>query len=211
MIAKMLQQIMEERGISQTELARQIGVTRPSINGWLNGSVPSEGNLEALCKFLNVEPSFLKYGISTNVDDDDDVTVNVPAMDRKPTATANETDGNRGVVGMRFSKEWLNSRSQTKVDTIRVFNMTGSSMSPTFEEGDLLIVDTSVNQIISNGIYILRQLGEDVVRRIQFDLDQKTVNVIFDNNQYPNLSTGNSQSLEVVGRVIFAYKRTTNF
>ena len=211
MIAKMLQQIMKERGISQTELARQIGVTRPSINGWLNGSVPSEGNLEVLCKFLNVEPSFLKYGISTNVDDDNDVTVNVPAMDRKPTATANETDGNRGVVGMRFSKEWLNSRSQTKVDTIRVFNMTGSSMSPTFEEGDLLIVDTSVNQIISNGIYILRQLGEDVVRRIQFDLDQKTVNVIFDNDQYPNLSTDNSQSLEVVGRVIFAYKRTTNF
>lgn len=211
MIAKMLQQIMEERGISQTELARQIGVTRPSINGWLNGSVPSEGNLEVLCKFLNVEPSFLKYGISTNVDDDNDVTVNVPAMDRKPTAAANETDGNRGVVGMRFSKEWLNSRSQTKVDTIRVFNMTGSSMSPTFEEGDLLIVDTSVNQIISNGIYILRQLGEDVVRRIQFDLDQKTVNVIFDNDQYPNLSTDNSQSLEVVGRVIFAYKRTTNF
>ncbi len=211
MIAKMLQQIMEERGISQTELARQIGVTRPSINGWLNGSVPTEGNLEVLCKFLNVEPSFLKYGISTNVDDDDDVTVNVPAMDRKPTATANETDGNRGVVSIRFSKEWLNSRSQTKVDTIRVFNMTGSSMSPTFEEGDLLIVDTSVNQIVSNGIYILRQLGEDVVRRIQFDLDQKTVNVIFDNEQYPNLSTDNSQSLEVVGRVIFAYKRFTNF
>lgn len=202
---------MEERGISQTELARQIGVTRPSINGWLNGSVPSEGNLEALCKFLDVEPSFLKYGISTSVDDDDNVTVNVPAMDRKPTATANETDGNRGVVGIRFSKEWLNSRSQTKVDSIRVFNMTGSSMSPTFEEGDLLIVDTSINQIVNNGIYILRQLGEDVVRRIQFDLDQRTVNVIFDNDQYPNLSTDNSQSLEVVGRVIFAYKRTTNF
>ena len=211
MIAKMLQQIMEERGISQTELARQIGVTRPSINGWLNGSVPSEGNLEVLCKFLNVEPSFLKYGVSTNVDDDDAVTINVAAMDRKPTASANETDGNRGVVGIRFSKEWLNSRSQTKVDSIRVFNMTGSSMTPTFEEGDLLIVDTSVNQVTSNGIYILRQLGENVVRRIQFELDQKTVNVIFDNEQYPNLSTDDSQSLEVVGRVIFAYKRFTNF
>ena len=209
MFAKMLRQIMKERHLTQTELAKQIGVTRPSINGWLKGSVPTEENLDALCKFLNVERSFLQNGVSSI--NDDETTISIPAMNRRPTALANETDGNRGVVSIRFSKEWLNSRSQTSVDSIRIFNMTGPSMSPTFEEGDLLIVDTSINQVISNGIYILRQLGGDVVRRIYFGLDQTTAYVNTDNDSHPNFETKNTQPLEVVGKVIFAYKRTTNF
>lgn len=209
MLAKMLKQIMKERHLTQTELAKQIGVTRPSISYWLKGSIPAGDNLEKLCRFLNVEPSFLQYGVSPI--DDDETTITVPAMDRRATIAANVTEGNRGVLSMRFAKEWLNSRSQVELEKIRIYNMTGASMFPTFEEGDLLIVDTTINQVIGNGIYILRLLGDDVVRRIQFQLDQTTIEVKLDNSNYDNHSTDDTESLEVVGKVIFAYKRITNF
>ena len=203
MLATMLRQIMEERHITQTELAKQIGVTRPSINGWLNGSVPTSENIDALCKVLNVERSYLQNGVQPI--DEDETSITIPALDRKPLAIANETEGSRGVLAMTFAKEWLNSRSRTNVESIRIFNMIGTSMSPTYNEGDLLIVDTSINQINGNGVYILRQLGEEVVRRIQFELDEKTVNVIFDSKQYQNQSTDNPNNLDVVGKVIFSY------
>lgn len=203
MLATMLRQIMEERHITQTELAKQIGVTRPSINGWLNGSVPTSENIDALCKALNVERSYLQNGVQSI--DKDETSITIPALDRKPIAITNETEGSRGVLAMTFAKEWLNSRSRTNIESIRIFNMIGKSMSPTFNEGDLLIVDTSINQINGNGVYILRQLGEEVVRRIQFELDEKTVNVMFDNEQFQNQSTDKPANLDVVGKVIFAY------
>lgn len=207
MLAKTLQQIMKERHLTQTELAKQIGVTRPSISYWLKGSVPTGENLNKLCKFLNVEPSFLQYGISAT--NDDETTATITAMDRKPTALANDIDGNRGVISIRFSKEWINSRTSTNLENTRIFNITGASMSPTYEEGDLFIVDTSITQVIGNGIYILRQLGEEVVRRIQVDPDQKTVDVILDNPIYKNQKS-DIDSLDIVGKVLFAYKRIIN-
>ncbi len=204
MFAQKLQQIMRDCHLTQTELAKQIGVTRPSVGYWLKGSMPTEEHFEKLCKFLKTNP-LEKTPFTV-----DDTTVTVPALDRNPTPEANVTDGNRGVLGIRFSKEWLNSRSQTNIENIRIINMTGSCMSPTIVEGDLLIIDTSVKHLTGDGIYILRQLGNNVVRRIQFELDQRTVNVMFDNPHYSTLTTKEAESLDVVGKVIFIYKRLTS-
>lgn len=209
MFAKMLRQIMKERHLTQTELAKQIGVTRPSINGWLNGSVPSNENIDALCKVLNVERSLLQNGVQSI--NEDETSITIPALDRKPIASANETDGNRGVLGIRFSKEWLNSRSQTNVDSIRIYNITGTSMVSAVEEGDLLIVDTSVNKITSTGIYIIQTPTGNLVRRIYYDPDQNTATFILDNESYPNITNDNPETIDVVGKVIFGYKRITNF
>ena len=209
MLAKMLCQIMKKRHLTQTELAKQIGVTRPSIGYWLKGSVPTGDNLEKLCKFLNVEPSFLQYGISST--EEDETTVTVPALDREPTPEANLTDGNRGFVAVRVSKEWLNSRCQTDPNSLRIFNMTGLSMVNGFSEGDILFVDSSINEIKATGVYVLQEAGKFAVRRIQYNAAEDSVTIIFDKPLYENIKNDNPETIDVLGKVIFAYKRMTEF
>lgn len=199
---------MKERNLTQQELAQKVGVTRPTISYWLNGSVPSNENINALCKALNVERSFLQNGVQSIHEDDASITV--PAIDRQPNEAANETDGNRGVLGIRFSKEWLNSRSQTNIESIRIFNMTGSSMVSGITEGDLLIIDTSVNTINSTGIYLFQTPTSHLVRRIYYDPIKQSAQIVFDNDPYKDVdNTINIETVHVIGKVIFAYTRTT--
>lgn len=51
-----LKKLREQKGISQYELADKLYVSRSAIAKWENGNgIPSDVNLEALCKFFGVE------------------------------------------------------------------------------------------------------------------------------------------------------------
>jgi transcriptional regulator with XRE-family HTH domain len=62
-----LKQLMQERGISQSDVARGIGITAQSVNGWVdertrdnkNGPFPDIHSIEALCLFFGVPLSGL--------------------------------------------------------------------------------------------------------------------------------------------------------
>ena len=208
MFAEKLQEVMKERNLSQTEVAQLIGVTRPSVGYWLKGSIPTGENFKKLCKFLNI--NHLSQS-DTSPEENDDTTVIIKALDREPTPEANITDGNRGVVSIRFSKEWINSRSQTDPDSIKVFNMTGQSMVNTLNNGDILIVDTSIKEIKYLGVYVLEEEGRYAVRRIDYHPDQGSATIILDSEQFPDRKDIKPETLNVVGRVIFAYNQRINF
>ena len=49
--------------ISATYIARQIHVTPHAARLWLSGvNIPKEQNMQALAKWLEVDPSWLRYG-----------------------------------------------------------------------------------------------------------------------------------------------------
>jgi transcriptional regulator with XRE-family HTH domain len=51
-----LTQLLHERGISQSELGRRLGVTAQSVNLWTKGGRPSRENIERIEDELAVEP-----------------------------------------------------------------------------------------------------------------------------------------------------------
>lgn len=51
-----IKQIAKERGITLSELSRQIDVSRQSINDWIKGQTPRGHHLLRLVKILNVDP-----------------------------------------------------------------------------------------------------------------------------------------------------------
>ena len=55
-----LKKLREQKGISQYELADKLYVSRSAIAKWENGNgIPSDVNLEALCKFFGVEEEWI--------------------------------------------------------------------------------------------------------------------------------------------------------
>lgn len=60
MFKEKLKDLREKRGLSQQALADKIFVSRSAIAKWENGNgIPSDVNLEAICKFFDVEEGWL--------------------------------------------------------------------------------------------------------------------------------------------------------
>jgi len=60
MITIRIQDLRKQRGITQSKLAKQIGISRSSVNAWEAGkSMPSVGHLVALADIFNVSTDYL--------------------------------------------------------------------------------------------------------------------------------------------------------
>lgn len=69
-IAKALNHyIKEEKRISQTQLAKELGVSTVSVNKWLSGGAIDIDKIPALCKALKISPNELFDLPSSNTDD----------------------------------------------------------------------------------------------------------------------------------------------
>lgn len=55
--------IMEQRELSQSSLAELIGVSQPTVWGWLNGSVPQKRTIELMCEKLDLSTVWLQKGV----------------------------------------------------------------------------------------------------------------------------------------------------
>ena len=87
-IADKIKALRESRGMTQAELARQLGITRSGVNAWEMGlSVPSTQYVVDLALFFNVSSDFL-LGIDSsftlNVEglSDDDICMLRTLIDR---------------------------------------------------------------------------------------------------------------------------------
>lgn len=66
-IAEKIKALREQAGMTQTELARRLGITRSSVNGWEMGlALPATTTLVDLAKILHVSTDYL-LGLKENV------------------------------------------------------------------------------------------------------------------------------------------------
>lgn len=74
MVADRIKILREQRGFTQAELSRQLGITRSSVNAWEMGiSVPSTQYVVELANIFNVSTDYL-LGVDTTA------TVNVSGL-----------------------------------------------------------------------------------------------------------------------------------
>lgn len=74
MVADRIKAIREQKGLTQADLAKQLGITRSSVNAWEQGiSVPSTQYIVELASLFKVSSDYL-LGIDTTA------TVNVSGL-----------------------------------------------------------------------------------------------------------------------------------
>jgi len=80
----------------------------------------------------------------------------------------------------------------------------GDSMEPTIRDGDVLLVDTSIDRVRDNALYIIVFEGLVFVKRIHIKLSGAVL-LISDNDRYPaeEITPDAAVRLHVAGRVVW--------
>lgn len=102
-----------------------------------------------------------------------------------------------------FRRDWLAKKGSIR--NLRLVNVYGDSMSPTLEDGDIVLVDLSRKEIIPGAIYAVRLGSGLLVKRLHPSLPKGKVRVISDNPAYGPMEVDLSDpDFEVVGKVLWA-------
>ena len=198
-----------DAGMNQEQLANQIGTSKANISSWEHGR--HSPNLADV----------LKIAVATRCPVPDDVKdqivaaskigeketgVFVPLLENSGEmgggAEALETD----VIAKRLPlTEGFVSRLGADPKRLRFIGAYGDSMEPTIGSGDVLLVDTGINQVNVDGVYVLRTHGRLFVKRVRQRLSGE-FEVSSDNPNHDTVDTLNGDfEVEVIGRVIYVW------
>jgi len=134
----------------------------------------------------------------------------IPRALAKPAAgggsleTSGETEG-----CLAFRREWIKRKTCTSPERLRVMEVHGDSMSPTIDNGDIVLVDEGWQGELKEGlVYVVRKGEEIYIKRYH-----KGVGCLLfmgDNRDKPFLDVkvepGDEDGFRVIGRVLWAGK-----
>lgn len=125
--------------------------------------------------------------------------------------TANTDNGYLNSDVMQVIKSIEYDSDQAKIlfnnidaNNLKVINITGDSMQGTFESGDIICIDITVNQFQNDGIYVFTFENRLYVRRLQM-IKNKLV-VLSDNKKYRDweILTDEFDQLGIHGKVVLS-------
>ena len=146
---RVLRELRKWKGLSQQQVADQLGIAKPNISRYENGvQLPDLEKLEPLSEILGVAPSeFLTYVERGNVSDGPDIQGTVPLLSWV------QAGGWRQIVdNNHLETERVPTTYKPKKYTFAL-RVQGDSMEPKFPDGCLIIVEPEEN--ITNGAYVV--------------------------------------------------------
>ena len=213
-----LREALNQKNISQEELANNIGITQGTISLILRGVTKNSRHFPAIAKALDVELDWLLYGkgnrnlndkFSTPMDTEKfltDIGVALVNSFQSVNVSAGFGSFNDGTTTpdgvMPYSLSFLNSL-HVKAKECAVFWAKGDSMLPTINNGDQLLVDLSQNAITGNNIYLIQNKDSVWVKRVRTSWNG--IDLISDNREeYPiiHIESTEAEHLKVIGRVV---------
>jgi phage repressor protein C with HTH and peptisase S24 domain len=129
----------------------------------------------------------------------------LPRYDVEASAGAGAAVHSEQIVDfLAFDTDWLKRVMRVDPKRLALITALGDSMTPTIRDGDLLLLDLSVDRVRDNAIYALRIGDALVVKRVQRRLDGG-MRIISDNQVYPpdEVSSRDATELQIVGRVVW--------
>jgi phage repressor protein C with HTH and peptisase S24 domain len=131
--------------------------------------------------------------------------VYVPRYDIKASAGGGAFVHDESIVDhLAFKRDWLINTLECKPDAVCVIQVRGDSMTPTFNDSDLLLLDIRTIDFFSEGVYVIQLKGALLVKRLRFKISG-VVDVISDNIKYgvESLSPDELDRLTIIGRVVW--------
>jgi len=138
------------------------------------------------------------------IEDDDDFLL-IDMLAAKASAGHGAVNGHHEVIGkFAFRRSWLRSKGLTKGNA-KIIRARGKSMADRINDGDILLVNTSINSLSQDGVYVIEMDGEDYVKLLQRDFSTGGVRVLSYNPDYPPqlLEGAQANRLRICGRVVW--------
>ena len=231
-IGDRLKQLMDEQNLTANALAEKSGVPQPTISRIVNGirGDPMTKTLERLAAALKYpvhklrdDAQFDLRVINKEKDGSESVLlieiksphvetnsrrVAIPVLAAIPSMGAGESltyDGDQIIDVLPVSRTWLDRNVKAKPDNLRVITGAGDSMQPTFNDGDMLLVDISKAKVDVDGVYVLSAHERLFIKRVRQRLDG-SFEVSSDNPTVKTVDILNGDhEIRVHGRVVWAW------
>lgn len=141
-----------------------------------------------------------------------EATFEVPVFNAEPTmGLGAPLPEHETVLGsIQLSRAWVRNHLKSVTNPANLASLTayGDSMTPTFADGDILLVDRGVRDVTIDGVYVIALRRELFVKRVQRRLMDGAVVIKSDNPMYDPETIPNSEraDLAVLGRVLWAWR-----
>lgn len=168
-----------EPKVKQVDLANACNIKPSSISDWLNGRTKKiEGaNLLAAASRLGVSPEWLATGKGRIEPRKQNISILYSNEVKIPIFNAVASMGNGAIQNeyeaivseITVTPIWIKEhiKGLSNSTNLAILTGKGDSMQPTFDDGDLLVVDTGVRNISIDGIYVFSINNELYVKRIR--------------------------------------------
>lgn len=119
---------------------------------------------------------------------------------------SDDQDGDVVVGDLALSPKWVSDTLHpSKPTNMRFIHGYGDSMTPTFNSGDVLLVDTGISDARIDGIYVLKAHDRLFIKRVRQRLDG-SYEISSDNPVHKTVDTLNGgHDVSILGRVLWAW------
>lgn len=209
---------MKELGVSQSELARRVKISQPSINAIYKGDTQNPKHLRAIAQALDTTEAWLLGETADPVEGAMTALDREGMADRLGLALVPEYDSQWAMgegtfvdfverTGFRaFDREWLRSISAGNLSLLFVAQGDGDSMEPTLHDGDVVLIDQAQRVIEKQDrIWAVTVGGLGAIKRVA-KLPNGDYELGSDNHRVrPRIVR--ADEFHVVGRVVWIGRR----
>lgn len=173
---------------SVRSFAKEVGIGQTTIQKYLAGAMPGLENLVVIAKKRAVTLDWLAMGEGVRAagvaaaDLPEEFRL-IPRLDVQPSSGYGALVTSEDAVEMlAFRSDWL-KRVGINPDAAHVLTNKGDSNEPTIRDGDILLVDKSIDRVVDNAFYVVVYNGQALLKRVQLMLDGSVV-LSSDNKNY---------------------------
>lgn len=203
-------------GLTQSELARRVGVNQSTINGLVKGDQRSSSHLHRIARELGTSIAYLEgetddpaidaivLPSSEEVADQLDL-VGIDQIDLAYGMGASLTDGPIETRVRHFPRDWIEQITSTPPRELTWTSGRGDSMAPTIHDGDLILLDRSQRRILERDALWAFTVGDlGSIKRLRVKGDRV---IIYSDNPTVAPDEEPLEEVHIVARVIFVGKR----
>jgi len=199
-----LKRLAREHGVGYAALSRMLRRNQAYIQQFVTRGSPvrlEEADRKLLASFFQVDEELLGGPAAQPM-------VRVGRMAVQASAGPGQLVENEFAIGSySFDQAWLRGVCTASPTSLSIIKVSGDSMAPTLADGDDVLVDHSDTAQIRDGIYVLRRDDTLMVKRLALAPSSATLTISSDNPAYPTWRDCPTDSVTVVGRVVWAGRR----
>ncbi len=130
-------------------------------------------------------------------------TVSIDVVDAVACCGNGRVNFNTHIIGQQMmTMSAFHQITSVNPENIKILKVVGDSMEPTISNGDFVWVDVSCQTPTGDGIYMFCIGDMLVVKRVQINPFNNSIQILSDNPKYLPFQTDNYHEVNVVGRVI---------
>lgn len=203
------EQARKEKGLSLTDIAKKLDVSPQAVQQWTGKVTPKPERIGQLAAILGVTDSYLLFGTGEphSYRSETDGGLVIPLLDVYLSAGGGAYETSGAIVKMvevdpRWAREVLRLGH---ANTLGICPVTGDSMNPTLNQGDLVIVDSAIKSIVTEGVYAVQVDGMNLIKRFQ-KMPGNRFLMLSDNPIYKPIEiTAETNGFNVMGRVVYCW------